>query len=53
MYGVCMNNNDIVSISTTNYLWFLDPDIRRRFEKRVYFDLYDKETRYQFIILLN
>ena len=51
MDGVGINNNGIILIGATNYPWSLDPAIRRRFEKRVYIPLPDKEARYQLLTL--
>lgn len=43
--GVKSDNTGILFIAATNFPWALDPAIRRRFEKRIYVPLPDKEAR--------
>lgn len=50
MDGVGSNNKGVLMISATNCPWDLDPAVRRRFEKRIYIPLPDKESRKALIL---
>jgi len=45
MQGVGQDNTGILVLGATNTPWELDPAIRRRFEKRVYIPLPEKDAR--------
>jgi vacuolar protein-sorting-associated protein 4 len=45
MDGVGKNSNNVLVLGATNVPWELDAAIRRRFEKRVYIPLPEKEAR--------
>jgi len=45
MDGVGKNSSDVLVLGATNVPWELDAAIRRRFEKRIYIPLPDKESR--------
>eukprot|EP00826_Nyctotherus_ovalis_P036710 TRINITY_DN327_c0_g1_i16.p1 TRINITY_DN327_c0_g1~~TRINITY_DN327_c0_g1_i16.p1 ORF type:complete len:228 (+),score=73.58 TRINITY_DN327_c0_g1_i16:931-1614(+) len=45
MQGVGKESNGLLILGATNVPWELDPAVRRRFEKRVYIALPDKEAR--------
>jgi vacuolar protein-sorting-associated protein 4 len=45
MQGVGKESNGLLILGATNVPWELDPAVRRRFEKRVYIPLPEKEAR--------
>ncbi|CAL1268151.1 unnamed protein product [Larinioides sclopetarius] len=47
MQGVGNDNDGILIVGATNIPWVLDSAIRRRFEKRIYIPLPDKNARYK------
>jgi vacuolar protein-sorting-associated protein 4 len=46
MQGVGKDDQGILVLGATNLPWALDPAIRRRFERRIYISLPEKEARY-------
>lgn len=50
MDGVGVDNTGIIIIAATNLPWAIDPAMRRRFEKRVYVPLPDKDARMALIV---
>lgn len=46
MQGVGKDDQGILVLGATNLPWDLDPAIRRRFERRIYISLPEKEARY-------
>jgi len=46
MQGVGKDDQGILVLGATNTPWDLDPAIRRRFERRIYISLPEKEARY-------
>jgi len=49
MQGVGKDDQGILVLGATNLPWALDPAIRRRFERRIYISLPEKEARYGMI----
>ena len=46
MQGVGHDDTGVLVLGATNLPWALDPAIRRRFERRIYISLPEKEARY-------
>lgn len=53
MQGVGNDNKGILVLGATNTPWSLDPAVRRRFEKRVYIPLPDRDARVALFRILN
>lgn len=51
MQGVGADNDGLLILAATNTPWFLDPAVRRRFEKRVYIPLPDKAARRELLMI--
>lgn len=51
MQGVGTDNTGLLILAATNTPWFLDPAVRRRFEKRVYIPLPDKAARRELLMI--
>ena len=51
MQGVGTDNKGLLILAATNTPWFLDPAVRRRFEKRVYIPLPDRAARRELLMI--
>lgn len=51
MQGVGTDNTGLLILAATNTPWFLDPAVRRRFEKRVYIPLPDRAARRELLMI--
>jgi len=51
MQGVGTDNKGVLVLAATNTPWFLDPAVRRRFEKRVYIPLPDRAARRELLMI--
>lgn len=51
MQGVGTDNKGVLILAATNTPWYLDPAVRRRFEKRVYIPLPDRATRRELLMI--
>lgn len=51
MQGVGSDNEGILVLAATNTPWYLDPAVRRRFEKRIYIPLPDRAARRELLLI--
>lgn len=51
LQGVGSDNKGVLVLAATNTPWFLDPAVRRRFEKRIYIPLPDRAARRELLLI--